>query len=116
MARPRLQIDTKLLEGLSEIGCTDTEIATLVGCSVDTINRRFAEILSKGRKTMRMKLRRAQIREAEKGNVTMLIWLGKQYLDQADKSEATITHKEFEVEIGGDGSIKEANPEAQYVN
>lgn len=31
---------------------------------------------------MRMRLRRAQLRLAMDGNVTMLIWLGKQYLGQ----------------------------------
>jgi hypothetical protein len=32
-----------------------------------------------------MKLRRRQIRAALDGNITMLIWLGKQYLGQRDQ-------------------------------
>jgi hypothetical protein len=33
---------------------------------------------------MKIRLRRAQLRLAIDGNVTMLIWLGKQYLGQSD--------------------------------
>lgn len=34
-----------------------------------------------------MSLRRAQMKLAESGNATMLIWCGKQYLGQTDKVE-----------------------------
>ena len=34
-----------------------------------------------------MSLRRQQFKSAEAGNVTMQIWLGKQYLGQTDKVE-----------------------------
>jgi hypothetical protein len=37
----------------------------------------------------RMSLRRKQWKAAEDGNTTMLVWLGKQYLGQSDKSEVT---------------------------
>jgi hypothetical protein len=33
----------------------------------------------------KISLRRQQIETAKKGNVSMLIWLGKQLLDQSDK-------------------------------
>ncbi len=38
-----------------------------------------------------MSLRRKQWRAAEEGNTTMLVWLGKQYLGQKDKSEMNAT-------------------------
>lgn len=99
MARPRKQIDIKLLEGLANIGCADTEIATLVGVSVDTLNRRFAEILCKGRETLKTRLRKLQLRAAEDGNVTMLIWLGKQYLGQREpKVEFDVTALDAAIE------------------
>lgn len=91
--RPPLEIDPNLVEGLAKIGCTNVEIAPLVGCSVDTLVRRFAEILDKGRSGLKMKLRRAQMQAAEGGNVAMLIWLGKQYLGQSDKRDVTVTDK-----------------------
>lgn len=87
MARPRKDIDEKLLESLAKIGCTDEEIATILGCSSDTLVRRFAERIKRGRAEMKMSLRRIQIRLAEEGNATMAIWLGKQNLGQKDKVE-----------------------------
>jgi hypothetical protein len=84
MARPRKQIDGSQVTKLAEIGCTAAEIATVMDCSADTIERRFAGNLTKGRCNLKMKLRRRQIRAALDGNITMLIWLGKQYLGQTE--------------------------------
>jgi hypothetical protein len=98
MARPRIQVDLNLLEGLAQIGCTDVEIAVLVGCSVDTLNNRFSEILDKGRQSLRMRLRKAQLNAAENGNIAMLIWLGKQYLNQRDRMEVDVTALEAEID------------------
>ena len=89
MARPRKEVDIKMLEGLAKIGCTDEEMATLLGVSSDTLVRRFAEYIKKGRAEMKMSLRRLQIRLADEGNATMAIWLGKQNLGQKDKVEHT---------------------------
>jgi hypothetical protein len=86
MAKP-LPIDPKLVQDLAAIGCKTTEIATIVGCSVDTLDRRFAEEMEKGRSNLRASLRRWQLESAKKGNVAMLIWLGKQILQQSDKIE-----------------------------
>lgn len=87
MARPKKKIDAKLVQDLASIGCKTTEISVVVGCSRDTIERRFAAELSKGRENLKISLRRWQLEAARKGNVTMLIWLGKQVLDQTDKIE-----------------------------
>lgn len=89
MARPKKDIKAAEVEKLAGIGCTNEEIGTLVGCSVDTLTRRFADVLKKGRENMRMSLRRQQFKKATEGNTTMLIWLGKQYLGQTDKVEQT---------------------------
>jgi hypothetical protein len=87
MARPKKPIDRKLVGGLAGVGCTNEEIATLLGCSHDTIERRFAGSLRKGRAKLKMSLRRQQVKKAKEGSVPMLIWLGKQYLDQRDRHE-----------------------------
>jgi len=89
MARPKLKIDPKLVQDLAAIGCKTTEIATIIGVSVDTLDRRFAGELEKGRSNLRASLRRWQIEAAKKGNVAMLIWLGKQLLGQTEKVEQT---------------------------
>jgi hypothetical protein len=90
MGRPRLQVDEKLLEDLASIGCTTPEMATILGVSEDTLERRFAGIIEKGRADLDMSLRRQQVSVARTGNVTMLIWLGKQRLGQSDKVENTV--------------------------
>lgn len=92
MARPRKVIDAELVRALAEIQCTHEEIAHVVGCSVDTLARRgFAALINKARETGKTSLRRQQFRLALDGNPTMLIWLGKQYLGQKDKSEHDTT-------------------------
>lgn len=85
--RPLTKIDEELLAGLARIGCTDEEMALLLGCSSDTLTRRFAERIKKGRAEMKMSLRRQQIKLMESGNATMAIWLGKQNLGQHDRVE-----------------------------
>jgi hypothetical protein len=87
MARPRLNIDPKLVQDLAALGCKASEISIVVGCSADTIEKRFAEQLQKGRENLKISLRRWQLEAAKKGNVAMLIWLGKQMLGQTEKVE-----------------------------
>jgi hypothetical protein len=85
--RPKLEIDGALVEKLAGIGCPNKEIAAIVGCSVDTLDRHFADIIAKGRENGKTRLRKKQIEVALAGNVTMLIFLGKNMLGQADKQE-----------------------------
>ena len=85
--RPKLQIDGELVEKLAGIGCPNKEIASIVGCSVDTLDRHFADVITKGRENGKTRLRKKQIEVALAGNVTMLIFLGKNMLGQADKQE-----------------------------
>lgn len=87
MARPLKDIDPQDVEKLAMLGCTMKEIAAFCDCSVDTLERRFADIIAKGKEKMKITLRRLQWQAAQKGNVVMLIWLGKQILDQAEKQE-----------------------------
>lgn len=87
MARPKLEIDSKVVETLAKVGATNCEIADHFCCNETTIRTRFSEILTKARADRRIKLREFQWRSAEKGNVTMQIWLGKQELGQTEKIE-----------------------------
>ena len=87
MARPKKHnIDTKQLQNLARLGCTNTEIGDFFGCSENTI-RRYGEYLTKGRAEQKMRLRQLQWKSAEKGNVTMQIFLGKNLLGQQDRIE-----------------------------
>jgi len=48
---------------------------------------------------LQMSLRRKQIEVALKGNVSMLIWLGKQMLGQMDKQELIADDKGFKIVV-----------------
>lgn len=90
MGRPKIPIDESLVERLAMIHCPNVEIAAAVGCSVDTLTDRFSELLEKGRSKGKASLRRQQWEAAMKGNVVMMIWLGKQLLGQSDKIESKV--------------------------
>lgn len=85
--RPRLNIDAEQVEKLAGIGCSYAEIASVVGCSVGTLEKSFSGIIAKGRESGKTRLRMLQLKAANAGNVVMLIWLGKQMLGQSDKVE-----------------------------
>ena len=104
MPRQLLDIDEKKVEALASYGCTTTEIAAFFGCDVSTISKRFSKIIAKGKESGKIRLRQKQFEVAMKGNVSMLIWLGKQVLDQKDKQEfgigaAADDDREFQVTI-----------------
>jgi hypothetical protein len=90
MARPRLQLDEALIERLAAIHCPLVEIAAALNCSVDTLERNYAALIDKGRQKGKQTLRRIQWDAAQKGNVVMMIWLGKQLLGQSDKLESKV--------------------------
>ena len=97
--RPKKRIDFELVDRLCAIQCTGEEIASVLNVSYDTLERRvkekfgvsFADYFEEKRGKGRVSLRRMQWKKAEKGDTTMLIWLGKQYLKQTDKQEVDQT-------------------------
>ncbi len=89
--RPLKNINPQQVAELAAIGCTMIEMAAVLDCSVDTLENRFSDVIKKNRQEFKMSLRRFQYRAAEEGDRTMLVWLGKQYLEQTDKREQTNT-------------------------
>ena len=88
MARPKkYKIDHQEVEKLASYGCSNTEIAEFYGCDESLIRKSFSEYLTKGRAKGKIRLRQLQWKSAEKGNVTMQIFLGKNILGQKDKLE-----------------------------
>lgn len=96
--RPRIEFDKKQwgeFDKLCALQCTLPEIASYFDCSEDTIERRvkerfgrtFAEVFAQKRGKGKVSLRRAQYAAAIGGDKTMLVWLGKSWLDQTDKSK-----------------------------
>lgn len=84
--RPRVLDEKKIIE-LASILCTSEEIATIMDCSKDLLERRYMHCLKKGRANGRMSVRRQQFRLLMEGNATMGVWLGKIILGQVDKQE-----------------------------
>jgi hypothetical protein len=77
-------------------------MADFFGCDRATIER-FAAEIAKGKAEMRFKLRRLQLRAAERGSAAMLIFLGKTVLGQKQKDEERPTAVFFKV-IPPDGT------------
>lgn len=107
MARPRIEIDKEQFKKLCSIQCTLGEIASWFKCSEDTIERwcnrelkmSFAEAFKTWSADGKISLRRTQFRMAEH-NVSMAIWLGKQYLGQKESVETTVS-------LNDDDTVKE---------
>src|ERR1035438_4597371 len=84
MARPKKSISAEQVVKLARLGLTVTEIAEFLGVDRATLYRRFATEITKGQSLLNIKLRRLQLRAAERGNVAMLIFLGKVVLHQRE--------------------------------
>ena len=102
MARPKKHnLDTEQVEKLAGFGCTNTEIASFFGCDESLIRKSYSEFLTKGRDKGKIRLRQLQWRAAERGNVSMMIWLGKQVLGQVDRQEVEHIRPIDEIEFDG---------------
>ena len=95
--RPPTPIDLDVVRRASGIGATVDEIAAVLGVPRRTLYDRMEQdpeirhALDEGRDQGRITLRRLQWQQAQNGNVTMQIWLGKQLLGQRDKHEVEQT-------------------------
>lgn len=99
--RPKKDIDWNLFEQLCSILCTQSEIASVLKCHIDTLRDHaeeyykdsFSNIYVKYSEPGKASLRRAQFKLAHK-NAAMAIWMGKNYLgqrDHEDKNNNTVT-------------------------
>ena len=94
MARPKkYNIDKKQVQNLARLGCTNIEIADFFGCDESLMRHSYSEFLIKGRSEQKMRLRQLQWNSAERGNIVMQIFLGKNLLGQTDKIETTNLEK-----------------------
>ena len=90
-----------LVRRLAMKGCTTDEISSIVGCETETIYKRseLREARITGVNLLKMSLRHKQVQIALKGNTQMLIWLGKQYLDQRDSPKDVNTDGKQPIKI-----------------
>lgn len=95
--RPRKPIDWDLVDKMLNAHCRTTEIAARFDMCKETFYERvkkekgvnFTEYTTKGRDHGKALLRMKQFSEAMNGDRGMLIWLGKNLLEQKDKHDVT---------------------------
>lgn len=92
MAPPKIPIDMEQVRKLAAIDCTNAEIAAVLKISIGTLERRCRQAIAEGKEEGKASIRRKQFEIAQKGNVAMLIWLGKQRLGQTDKQDTQLQH------------------------
>lgn len=93
--RPRKEINKEDFEELCEMQCSEQEICQVLDVSDKTLSAwckrtyggkmNFSEVFAQKRKKGFRRLRSAQYALALSGNTTMLIWLGRNWLNQTDK-------------------------------
>lgn len=97
MGRPKANIDWKRVDHLLTCQCDGVGIAGILGISADTLYRAcqeehnigFADYSAQKKSEGKELLRAKQFETAMNGNVTMQIFLGKQYLGQKDRNDMT---------------------------
>lgn len=93
--RPQIEIDWATVDKLLGIQCTAEEVASVIGCSSDTLGRAckrehgitYAQYSAGKRAAGKASLRHKQWTSAMGGNIRMQIHLGKHVLDQVDRRE-----------------------------
>ena len=85
LGRPQKPIDEKVLANLSQINCTQEEIASILGISARTLQRRYADLIEVNKNKGKASLRKRMYEKAMKGNDKLMIWLSKQYLNMTDR-------------------------------
>ena len=89
--RPEKKPDVNKVRELAKFMYTDREIAIMLGMAYCTFKIHKAddpairEAIREGKAKGCASLRATQMGLAMKGNTTLLVWLGKQYLDQSEK-------------------------------
>lgn len=97
--RPEADIDWNLVDKMLEADCEGTEVAARLGINPATLYRRcereknvnFVHYLQEKKSCGNTLLKSKQFSQAMKGDKTMLVWLGKQRLNQKEKHDHNVT-------------------------
>lgn len=96
--RPKKEINWKKVDEYLRAQCDGVGIASLLGMNPETLYKAckeynkmgFSEYSALKRSEGKELLRFKQFQTALDGDKTMMVWLGKQYLDQKERSDANI--------------------------
>lgn len=108
-------IPPEKVQMLASFGCSYIEIGKYFGCSEGLIRRRFRTEYERGREEMKLSLRQMQWKACQAQNSALLIFLGKNYLNQTDKSIVDMTGNLETVlkEVGFQGNPMDDNADSQ---
>jgi hypothetical protein len=84
VGKDQVCVDPEEVTRLAAMWCTYKEMAEWFGIHADTLKFNFETEIAQGRSRTKQALRRKQIDMALAGDKTMLIWLGKNILQQSD--------------------------------
>lgn len=110
MGRKVVPIDWEQLDKLCQFPHRQEDIAFLMGCSLDKLaiairekyDETFSEFHEKRISKLRVSVLQKQFECAMRGNITMLIWLGKNLLKQRDKFPEEETQKQPDPETNAE--------------
>lgn len=119
MARPRKELEDIEFNGWDQLDAlivwsNEEYCAERLGISSDSLARRikertglsFAEYKQQKKEPMRINLLKKQYDTAISGNVSMLIWLGKNELGQKDKLETESVNLNKNIELSYEEYLK----------
>lgn len=109
LGRPRKILDEELIARFIGKGFTVEYVANYFGVHVDTLYANYSDALRKGKVFRNGCLQAKQYQAAMKGNTTLLIWLGKQWLKQTEKVEHTSGDK-MVFDLGEDKQNEKQQP------
>lgn len=116
VGRPIKQIDKAQFEKLCGLQCTLEEFCCYFDCDNKTLEKwckktykmNFSDIFKIKKGNGKISLRRKQFEVAMSGNPTMLIWLGRNILNQTDKIEVDVSTIDDATREAVDNLVNEA--------
>ena len=119
MGRKKANIPWDKVDKYLQAQCNGTGIAAILGIHPDTLYLRceaekkmgFSEYSSLKKAEGKELLRAKQFQTAMSGNTTMMVFLGKNYLEQRDKPEPEPTNESFEFDITIRKRVEEKDPD-----
>lgn len=99
VGRNKVVIDPSDVQRLAELHVPVADMARFFGVPVDTLTYNFKDVIDISKELTKQRLRKKQIDLALEGNVTLLIWLGKNLLNQQETPEVEIDESDREIKI-----------------
>ena len=88
----KVDIDPDKVKMLASFGCSFIEIGKYFAVDEGVIRKKYRTEYEQGKQEMKLTLRQLQWKHAQNGNTALLIFLGKNYLNQTDKSQVDHTN------------------------